>query len=365
MRTGALPQGLLALYSGLSAFSAGKYETAVAHLKEAVQQARVDKIHVEGVRGKTAGKGSGFRAAPLTDALFAILDRARHEMLDFIAGINDEGLRRNYLNKVPHNHDITLEWTRQAAARGQSAAPFTERETRSESFAEHFRRLVEIGNNLTAERDPQALPDTTIGFTRIVKRKARGNLPQKQIENLSKVHASAEHLLGLINSVLDLAKIEVGRMDVLPGEYEVEALVEMCLATAQPLARPSLQMGASVPPDLPTAYSNQDKIRQILLNTLSNAAKFTHEGSITLRVAQQDGCLVYDVIDTGIGMKERARVFEEFQQAESTTSRDDGGTGLGLPISKQLAQLPGGDLLAASVEGEGSTFTLRIPTRLD
>ena len=156
-------------------------------------------------------------------------------------------------------------------------------------------------------------------------------------------------------------------MDVLPSDYEVEALVEMCLATAQPLARPGVEMVASVPPDLPPAYSDQDKIRQILLNMLSNAAKFTHEGSITLQVQQQDGLLLYEVIDTGIGMNEEqlARVFEEFQQAESTTSRDYGGTGLGLPISKQLAQLLGGDLVATSVEGEGTTFTLSIPMRFE
>ena len=128
-----------------------------------------------------------------------------------------------------------------------------------------------------------------IGFTRIVKRKARGSLPEKQIDNLGKVQSSAEHLLGLINTVLDLAKIEAGRMDVLPSDYEVKALVEMCLATAQPLARPGVEMVGSVPPDLPTAYSDQDKIRQILLNMLSNAAKFTHEGSITLRVSSKMG----------------------------------------------------------------------------
>ncbi|MDX1417174.1 MAG: GAF domain-containing protein [Candidatus Promineifilaceae bacterium] len=224
-----------------------------------------------------------------------------------------------------------------------------------------------------------------IGFTRIVKRKAHNSLPERQLDNLGKVQSSAEHLLGLINTVLDIAKIEAGRMDVLPSEYEVEALVEMCLATAEPLTKAGVSMVSAVPPELPRAYSDQEKIRQILLNLLSNAAKFTHEGEIVASCELRDASaemqaasdspptaghshtqmLVFRVQDSGIGMNEEqlARVFEEFQQAESTTARDYGGTGLGLPISKKLAQLLGGDLTAGSVPGEGSTFSLTIPLR--
>jgi signal transduction histidine kinase len=217
-----------------------------------------------------------------------------------------------------------------------------------------------------------------IGFTRIVKRKAQGNLPAQQIDNLGKVQSSAEHLLGLINTILDLAKIEAGRVDVLPAELDIAPLVEICLTTAQPLVRTGVRMTADIPPDLPRAYSDQDKIKQILLNLLSNAAKFTHEGRIVvtgeLRAAgnesqlaarSTDSQLLIEVRDTGIGMNEEqlGRVFEEFQQADATTTRQYGGTGLGLPISKQLAQLLGGDLTASSIEGEGSIFTLTLPLR--
>ncbi len=129
-------------------------------------------------------------------------------------------------------------------------------------------------------------------------------------------------------------------------------------------------MIGDIPSDLPRAFSDKNKIWQILLNLLSNAAKFTHEGQIVvsgkLQVAGGEtsrAMLVISVTDTGIGMNEEqlARVFEEFQQAEATTTREYGGTGLGLPISKQLAQLLGGDLTATSVVGKGSTFTLTLP----
>jgi signal transduction histidine kinase len=212
-----------------------------------------------------------------------------------------------------------------------------------------------------------------IGFTRIVQRKAQGALPEKQIDNLGKVLSSSEHLLGLINTILDIAKIEAGRMDVTYGRFPIGPLIETCTTTSQPLLRPGVKLALDIPPGLPDLHSDQDKVRQILLNLLSNAAKFTHEGTITVRArlatpgnvgaVREPPLLTVEVIDTGIGMNEEqlGRVFEEFQQADSSTTREYGGTGLGLPISKHLAQLLGGDLTAASVPGEGSTFTLTLP----
>ncbi|MDX1417500.1 MAG: GAF domain-containing protein, partial [Candidatus Promineifilaceae bacterium] len=230
-----------------------------------------------------------------------------------------------------------------------------------------------------------------IGFTRIVRRKAKNSLPQRQLDNLDKVLVSAEHLLGLINTVLDIAKIEAGRMEVSPSQFDPGKLLEMCLVTSQPLLKAGVKLKNETTFDLPPMVSDQDKIKQIVLNLLSNAAKFTHEGEIVvsgeMRVASsefsvgseqysvnrnqlaEDGRLTTDdwllitVRDTGIGMtaEQLERVFEEFQQADSSTTREYGGTGLGLPISRHLAQLLGGDLTATSVFGEGSTFTLVLP----
>ncbi len=202
-----------------------------------------------------------------------------------------------------------------------------------------------------------------IGFTRIVRRKAEGALPEKQTENLDKVLTSAEHLLGLINTVLDIAKIEAGRMDVQASNFSINALVDQCYNTAQPLIRPNIKFEKKNDLELPLIHSDQDKIKQIILNLLSNAAKFTHAGSVNIKVHHAAGLFMVDVTDTGIGMNEDAlsRVFEEFQQADSSTTRQYGGTGLGLAISRNLAHLLGGDLTAISEPSKGSTFTLSLP----
>ncbi len=228
-----------------------------------------------------------------------------------------------------------------------------------------------------------------IGFTRIVRRKGDMVLPEKQLENLDKVLVSAEHLLGLINTILDIAKIEARRMEVQPRTFDVAGLVEMCLSTVQPLLKPGVNLIKTVPADLPPILSDPDKVKQIVLNLLSNAAKFTHAGEIIVSVqghgqagehprelpgaggsrgAREKTITPTDILsisvaDTGIGISAEAleRIFEEFQQADSSTTRQYGGTGLGLSISRHLAHLLGGDLTAASRPGQGSTFTLTLP----
>jgi signal transduction histidine kinase len=203
-----------------------------------------------------------------------------------------------------------------------------------------------------------------IGFTRIVRRKGEGLLPEKQIENLDKVLISAENLLGLINSVLDIAKIEAGRMDVMAANFRISALIDLCANTAQPLLQPGVTLEKQLDESLEVIHSDQDKIRQIVLNLLSNAAKFTPQGKITLTTRREgEHSLCISVADTGIGISAEAlpRIFKEFEQADTTTTRKYGGTGLGLTISRNLARLLGGDLKAESTLGEGSTFTLSIP----
>jgi GAF domain-containing protein/DNA-binding response OmpR family regulator/anti-sigma regulatory factor (Ser/Thr protein kinase) len=206
-----------------------------------------------------------------------------------------------------------------------------------------------------------------IGFTRIVQRKARGQLPEKQVDNLGKVLSSGEHLLNLINTILDIAKIEAGRMDLSFSKFPAGQLVEATVNTTQPLLKPGVNLMRDIALDLPLIHTDQDKLKQILLNLLSNSAKFTHKGSITVCARSGGDMLTVDVIDTGIGISAEAlqRIFEEFQQADSSTTRQYGGTGLGLPISKHLAQLLGGDLTVQSIEGEGSTFTVTIPVDIE
>jgi len=206
--------------------------------------------------------------------------------------------------------------------------------------------------------------NSIIGFTRIVRKKAEGNLPEKQIENLEKVLSSSEHLLGLINTVLDIAKIEAGRMDVIPAKFSLSTLADQCANLATPLLKPGIKLEKQVDDTIGIIFSDQDKIKQIVLNLLSNAVKFTHQGQIVLRVQQQaEETVSISVEDSGIGITPEAlgRIFEEFQQADTSTTREYGGTGLGLAISRNLARLLGGDLIAESESGRGSTFTLTLP----
>ncbi len=173
--------------------------------------------------------------------------------------------------------------------------------------------------------------------------------------------------MNLINTVLDIAKIEAGRMDVLAANFRIAALVDLCANTAQPLLKPTVVLEKQVQEGLTYVYSDQDKIRQIVLNLLSNAAKFTHEGRIILSARQDGEKLRISVSDTGIGISSEAlpRLFKEFQQADNTTTRQYGGTGLGLSISRNLAHLLGGDLSVETELGKGSTFTLIIPIRYE
>jgi len=205
-----------------------------------------------------------------------------------------------------------------------------------------------------------------IGFSRIVKRKGKDILPWKQVENLEKVLVSADHLLGLINTVLDISKIEAGRMEVHPANFSLGPLVELVMSTTQPLVRQdSVRLETQISEDLPQIYSDQDKIKQILINLISNAAKFTHKGQILVSVEYVNEFFEIKISDTGTGIASEALevIFIEFQQADSSTTREYGGTGLGLSISRSLARLMEGDLLVSSETGTGSIFTLTLPVR--
>lgn len=207
-----------------------------------------------------------------------------------------------------------------------------------------------------------------IGFTRLVMRRSKDILPTRQYENLQKILISAEHLLTLINDILDLSRVEAGRMEVHPVSFALEPLVDGCLRTVEPMVKSEkLRLVKELQTDLPLLFTDQDKLKQILINLLGNAVKFTEEGTITVTARCRDGEVAIAVADTGIGIPEEAleRIFEEFHQVDSSTTRQYGGTGLGLSISRHLARLLGGDITVQSTVGVGSTFTVTIPLRYE
>jgi len=200
-----------------------------------------------------------------------------------------------------------------------------------------------------------------------VMRRGQPVLPQKQYENLEKILTSAGHLLGLINSILDLSKIEAGRMEVRPAEFTLEPLIDLCLKTIEPLLKRGVQLAKEIEEGRIVLFTDQEKLRQILINLLSNAAKFTEAGEIRVRAVAREGKLRLVVADTGTGIPASALalIFEEFRQVDNGNARAHKGTGLGLSISRRLAALLGGEIKVESKLGIGSTFTLTIPMRLD
>jgi signal transduction histidine kinase len=207
-----------------------------------------------------------------------------------------------------------------------------------------------------------------IGFTRLVMRKTEGQIAPLQHANLQKVIVSAEHLLNLINGLLDLSKIEAGRMEVSPDRFDVGELVQVSIATIEPMLKHDrVRMVAEMDPGLPPITTDRDKLKQILLNLLSNAAKFTDEGVIRISVWRAGATLVLAVSDTGIGMPAEALnyIFDEFRQVDMSSTRRHGGTGLGLTIVRRLARLLGGDVTVESELGKGSMFTITLPLAVE
>src|SRR5437867_2953210 len=207
-----------------------------------------------------------------------------------------------------------------------------------------------------------------IGFTRLVMRRAQDVLPARQYENLEKILVSAEHLLGLINGILDLSKIEAGKMEVRLGSVDLDVLVDECLRTVEPMIRSErLQVRKELAADLPPLWTDPDKLKQILINLLSNAIKFTDAGTVTVSARPENGRMAIAVADTGIGVPPDALelIFEEFRQVDSSSTRKHGGKGLGLSISRHFARLLGGDVSVRSTLGAGSTFTLILPLRYE
>jgi signal transduction histidine kinase len=208
-----------------------------------------------------------------------------------------------------------------------------------------------------------------IGLTELLCDNAARFGTEKAHEPLSRVLRAGRHLLNLINDILDLSKIEAGRMELTLERVGIAPIVEEVLGTARPLAEQNKNaLELDCPDGIGSVHADNMRLCQILLNLLSNACKFTKGGTVRLRVARAEDSshhwVHFAVSDTGIGMTEEqlGRLFQEFSQADASTARQFGGSGLGLVISRRLCRLMGGDITATSAPGEGSTFTVRLPT---
>jgi CheY-like chemotaxis protein len=184
------------------------------------------------------------------------------------------------------------------------------------------------------------------------------------LADLDQIHAQSKHLLSVINDMLDMSKIEAGKVQLYLETFDAAAVVRDLASTVQPLvARNHNALEVRQAGDLGTMHADVTRLRQCLLNLLSNACKFTERGTIRLRAAREGDTLTFEVSDTGIGMsaEQMGRLFQAFEQADLSTTRKYGGTGLGLAITRRLCQMMGGDIAVQSVPGKGSTFTIRLP----
>ncbi len=231
-----------------------------------------------------------------------------------------------------------------------------------------------------------------IGYSEMLQEEAEDLGQDDFIPDLQKIYGAGKHLLGLINDILDLSKIEAGRMELYLESFDVTSMVQDVVTTIQPLVEKNVNtLHVECDRNLGLMYADLTKVRQSLFNLLSNASKFTQQGVITLTVSRgtqeyslltspqksashppitsalntQD-CIVFTVTDTGIGMtpEQMSKLFEAFSQADASTTRQYGGTGLGLAITKKLCQMMGGDITVESELGKGSTFTIQIPARV-
>jgi signal transduction histidine kinase len=207
-----------------------------------------------------------------------------------------------------------------------------------------------------------------LGYTELILDSIYGDPTEKMRTVLERLQANGKHLLGLINDVLDLSKIEAGQLTLSLDDYSLSDVVHGVVSAVEPLAAEKrLAFKAEVAPNLPTGRGDGRRLSQVLLNLVGNAIKFTDKGEVAIKASVSNGAFTVAVCDTGpgIAMEDQAKIFEEFQQADSSITRKKGGTGLGLSIAKRIIEMHGGRIWVESDPGKGSMFSFTLPVRVE
>jgi signal transduction histidine kinase len=210
--------------------------------------------------------------------------------------------------------------------------------------------------------------NAVLGYTDLILDDIFGDVPAPIRETLERVKTNGHHLLSLINDVLDLSRMEAGQLTLSLGDYAMGEVVHAVVSAVESLAAgKKLAFKAIVPADLPPGRGDERRLTQVLLNLAGNAIKFTDAGEVSIVARATDGVFLVSVSDTGPGISEadQQRIFEEFQQADSSSTRAKGGSGLGLSISRRIVELHGGRLWVESVLGKGSIFYFTVPLRVE
>ena len=254
----------------------------------------------------------------------------------------------------------------QAAIAIENVRLFDEIQDKSRQLAEASKHKSQFLANMSHElRTPL---NAILGYAELILDNVYGDTPEKMREVLDRIQRNGKHLLGLINDVLDLSKIEAGQLNLSLADYSLKEVVQSVYSAVEALAKEKhIALKVEVPPHLPAARGDERKLTQVLLNLVGNAIKFTDTGEVAIKASAANGSFTVAVRDTGPGIAEaeQAKIFEEFQQADSSITKKKGGTGLGLAIAKRIVELHGGRIWVESSPGQGSTFSFTLPTKVE
>jgi GAF domain-containing protein len=254
----------------------------------------------------------------------------------------------------------------QAAIAIENVRLFDEIQDKSRQLAEASQHKSQFLANMSHElRTPL---NAILGYVELILDNIYGDTPEKMRDVLDRIQRNGRHLLGLINDVLDLSKIEAGQLNLSLADYSLNDVVQSVYSAVEALAKEKhIALKVEVPPHLPAARGDERKLTQVLLNLVGNAIKFTDTGEVAIKASAANGSFTVAVRDTGPGIAEaeHAKIFEEFQQADSSITKKKGGTGLGLAIAKRIIELHGGRLWVESSPGHGSTFSFTVPTKVE
>jgi signal transduction histidine kinase len=276
-------------------------------------------------------------------------------------------VRRRTPGAFPQNTvDLMKTFAAQSALAIQNAGLFHEIEEKGRELEVASKHKSQFLANMSHElRTPL---NAILGYTELILDNIYGEAPEKMRAVLVRVQTNGKHLLGLINDVLDLSKIEAGQLTLALSEYSVAELVQGVYVAVEPLAsQKKLALTTKVEKGLPMGRGDERRLAQVLLNLVGNAIKFTDKGEVAIEASQSNGAFNVAVRDSGPGIAaaDQAKIFEEFQQVDDTSTRQKGGTGLGLSISRRIVEMHGGRISVDSELGKGSTFTITLPVNAD